>query len=846
MNQPIHKVTSLTDVAGTYFLGRYRVVDEIGVGGMASVHLARMDGAGGFQKWVAIKRIHPHLIEDEHFINMFLDEARIAARISHSNVAQVFDLGVHENTYWIAMEYLHGEPLREVMRINEERSQCTAPELAARIVADAAEGLHAAHELKDRDGRPLNLVHRDVSPHNLFVTYEGMVKVVDFGIAKVSDRMSSTRAGTLKGKLAYMSPEQVRGGVIDRRTDIFALGVVLWELVTGRRLFRMESDLETLERVQACVVPPPSSFVPGFPSELEAIILKALDRRADARYQTARALSRALQQFLIRMGQFIGAEEVSRYVSAMFADRIRQRQDHLRWAAEVTQTISLVDEQERDKGVTIEELSLPTEDDDDNIPTLRDNRPPVNFAALPVFTSGEMVVGKDTIMTAATVEDQRATDPSHGPALSPAPWSTPPPLIHEIHHPAPRVSDEFAGHHQKSVVISTTPPAHDDDDEEDAIETIVAMPRMINSVPVGLERMSPMQAAYGASPAPASGYRAKQLAPTVPPPPRGESSEVGSSPVPPAVQSPLYQPVGLHHAPFPPQASLQPGIFPGANPAPLHAAAGPFIPSGFHAAPLAQPRQVSLDDFAMGQADLRAAWEAQDRENRKRMMQYGGGLALAVVLVVGVGILIGRATSSPTVVPAVTTATASASLQSIAVVSPTVRVSPTAATPTSTPTNRRGSITDLNKLPTVQDSDPSNTPLTTTNTASRDPITSRNTPGTFANATSASQSSTTSSNRSFSTSSSRASRNTPSSGTRQGSTSSTKASDESGYLSVVCTPFCDSVRVGSKSLGPSPVFNREFPAGNYSVKLRWKSGTTKVVGVTVSPGKKATIGVREE
>lgn len=236
---------------GTYFLGRYRVVDEIGVGGMASVHLARMDGPGGFQKWIAIKRIHAHLIEDESFIQMFLDEARVAARISHPNVATVFELGKHEDTYWIAMEYLHGEPLREVMRRTEELGAPMPPEIACRIIADAGEGLHAAHELLGQNGEKLNLVHRDVTPHNLFVTYDGSTKVVDFGIAKFSSRMASTRAGTLKGKLAYMSPEQVGNDQLDRRTDIFALGVVLWELTTGQRLFRMESASRSARRTCA-------------------------------------------------------------------------------------------------------------------------------------------------------------------------------------------------------------------------------------------------------------------------------------------------------------------------------------------------------------------------------------------------------------------------------------------------------------------------------------------------------------------------------------------------------------------------------------------------------------------
>jgi len=327
--------------AGTFFLGRYRVVDEIGVGGMASVHLARMDGPGGFQKWVAIKRIHPHLVEDDQFVDMFLDEARIAAGINHANVAQVFDLGKDDNTYWIAMEYLHGEPLREVMRRVEERGQRVPVELAARICADAADGLHAAHELRGKNGQLLGLVHRDVTPHNLFVTYDGYTKVVDFGIAKVADRLSQTKAGTLKGKLAYMSPEQVRGAEVDRTTDIFALGVVLWELTTNQRLFRMETDLDTLEKVQACVVPPPSTVIPGYPPELEMVVLKALAKRKQDRFQTAREFSRALQGFLMRQGAMVGPEEVSSYVRAVFGDRIQKREAHLAWASEVTSTINV-------------------------------------------------------------------------------------------------------------------------------------------------------------------------------------------------------------------------------------------------------------------------------------------------------------------------------------------------------------------------------------------------------------------------------------------------------------------------------------------------------------------------
>jgi serine/threonine-protein kinase len=326
-------------MTGPSFFGRYRLVEEIGVGGMASVHLARIDGPGGFQKWVAIKRIHPHLIADESFVHMFLDEARIAARISHPNVATVFELGKQGNTYWIAMEYLHGEPLREVMRRTGEVGGPMPPEIASRVIADAAEGLHAAHELHGKDGEKLNLIHRDVTPHNLFVTYDGATKVVDFGIAKCSSRLSNTRAGTLKGKLAYMSPEQVHGEPIDRRTDIFALGVVLWELTTGRRLFRVESDLATLEKVRDCEIPRPSAIVRAYPIDLEKIVMKALSKNRADRFATAREFSRALQSLLMRRGLFIASDEVAGYVQFIFRDRIRKREAHLRWAGNLARTL---------------------------------------------------------------------------------------------------------------------------------------------------------------------------------------------------------------------------------------------------------------------------------------------------------------------------------------------------------------------------------------------------------------------------------------------------------------------------------------------------------------------------
>jgi eukaryotic-like serine/threonine-protein kinase len=325
-----------------YFLGRYRVVSELGRGGMASVHLGRLDGPGGFQKWVAIKRIHAHLVENDQFVDMFLDEARMAAGISHTNVAHVFDLGKDDDTYWLVMEYLHGEPLREIMRRHEDRRSALPTAIAARICADAADGLHAAHELRGKDGQLLGLVHRDINPHNLFVTYDGCTKLVDFGIAKATGRLASTDAGQLKGKIAYMAPEQVQNQELNRTTDIYALGIVLWELTTNQRLFRGDSDLDTLVKVQAGDIPRPSLVLPGYDRELERIVMTALAPRKEDRFQTARERARALRAFYSRNGALLDQEDVAAYLRSAFGERIARRDAHLTWASEVTSFIDVV------------------------------------------------------------------------------------------------------------------------------------------------------------------------------------------------------------------------------------------------------------------------------------------------------------------------------------------------------------------------------------------------------------------------------------------------------------------------------------------------------------------------
>ena len=298
---------------------------------MASVYLAQLSGSAGFAKWIALKTIHPHIANDRRFVNMFLDEARLASRLDHPNLCSVFDFGEEHGTWFIAMEYLHGETFGVVARTGWSNHHPPPYLMVARILADAARGLHAAHELRLPSGENAGVVHRDVSPENIFVTYAGPTKIVDFGVARSkSQSQDLTVAGELKGKIAYMCPEQLREEPVDRRADIWSLGVVLWEVTVGRRLFRRKTDAGTVYAVLHDDVPRPVRFRSDYPPTLAAIVLKALDRNRDGRYHTALDFARALEQWLATTGMPTGAGEVSEYMHSLFAEQIAVRDRLLR------------------------------------------------------------------------------------------------------------------------------------------------------------------------------------------------------------------------------------------------------------------------------------------------------------------------------------------------------------------------------------------------------------------------------------------------------------------------------------------------------------------------------------
>jgi eukaryotic-like serine/threonine-protein kinase len=300
--------------------GKYRLIASLGHGGMADVFLAVVRGPAGFNKLQVIKRLRPNLAEEPEFIDMFLDEARLAARLSHPNVVQTHEVGELGGSYFMAMEFLDGQPLSRVTR-RAQKEGGIPTHIWLQIVIDALAGLHYAHELKDYDGTPLQIVHRDASPHNIFVTYDGQAKVVDFGIAKAASRSSETRTGVLKGKVAYMAPEQARSGDIDRRADIFVCGVLMWELIAGTKMWKSKSDIETLEALVKGRYPNLRAAKADVPDELERICLKALALNPDERYATATDMRADLISYLEKNGHRRSAEEVGKYISDLFKDK---------------------------------------------------------------------------------------------------------------------------------------------------------------------------------------------------------------------------------------------------------------------------------------------------------------------------------------------------------------------------------------------------------------------------------------------------------------------------------------------------------------------------------------------
>ncbi|HEY4238555.1 MAG TPA: serine/threonine-protein kinase [Kofleriaceae bacterium] len=311
-------------------LGRYELITRIGQGGMAEVQLALQRGPAGFEKLVVVKLVHEPLASQKAFVDMLLEEARMAALVKHPNVVDIYDLGEADGRFFIAMEYLEGEPLLAVLRAGREGKRLDVAS-TARLISDTAEGLEAAHELHSMSGEALELVHHDVSLGNIVVLYNGQVKLVDFGVAKAAQ--SSTARVKVQGKAAYMAPEKLRGAPGDRRSDIWSLGCVLWEALTLRRLFKGTTDAETMQAVLESEIPKPSTVNPDVTAAFDPIVMRALERDPAKRFATAKELSEALEEVLRQIGYGGKNDQIARYMQATFAPHIAARKKLLQEVA---------------------------------------------------------------------------------------------------------------------------------------------------------------------------------------------------------------------------------------------------------------------------------------------------------------------------------------------------------------------------------------------------------------------------------------------------------------------------------------------------------------------------------
>jgi serine/threonine protein kinase len=361
-------------------LGSFEIVRKLARGGMAEIFLARTRGPSGFEKLVVLKKILPKHAGKPRFVQLFLEEAKLAASLNHPNIAQVYDIGMIDGSYFFTMEYLHGQDVRSILQRTWRTGGRFPIEHAVQIARDVASALHFAHEKQRSDGALLGLVHRDVSPSNIIVTYDGATKLVDFGVAKTAASTVKTRTGTLKGKVAYMSPEQARGAQLDRRSDIFSLGIVLWEMVTTQRLYRSDNDLATLQMIIHQPARPPTSVRPDCPPELERIIMRALADDLDARYATAEQLVLDLEELARELRLKQSSSALAATMSQLFGAELAA------WPDVPTAGMPLVDAGEMTTPVSesdVVELEDALDDEgDDELDHVEDDNEKTEFAAM--------------------------------------------------------------------------------------------------------------------------------------------------------------------------------------------------------------------------------------------------------------------------------------------------------------------------------------------------------------------------------------------------------------------------------------------------------------------------------
>jgi serine/threonine-protein kinase len=372
-------------------LGRYTLVEQLALGGMAEIWLAHLAGPEGFEKAVVIKKIRPHLAKQKNFLKMFLNEARLAAQLNHPNIVQIYEFGNPKEQHYIAMEYIFGRDLSEIVPKARAADIPFPTEYAIKIIAQVCEGLYYAHTKTDKQGQPLKIIHRDISPQNVLVSFDGHVKILDFGIAKAANQYEQTQQGILKGKVSYMAPEQILGHPFDNRVDIFSLGAVFYELITGYKLFSGDNEISILRSITEGAIYPPSYFNEDVPTELEDIIMKALAKEPDERYQNAWEMQRDLNQLLSQFDFHPTNTHLANFLKQLFEDEIEQEARYLeqklqeiveqkrRETTEEPPTPAHTTEQ---KAVTTEDEATQEKEEHTGTKRLYDTRPDLDLDAL--------------------------------------------------------------------------------------------------------------------------------------------------------------------------------------------------------------------------------------------------------------------------------------------------------------------------------------------------------------------------------------------------------------------------------------------------------------------------------
>jgi len=399
---------------GAARVGRYRVLSELGRGGMANVYLAVAQGPGGVNKLVVLKALLPELASEPESLTMFLDEARLAAQLNHPNVVQTYEVGTEGDRHVMVMEYLEGQSLSAIIKRGELVGQPMTLKLQLRAIMSALEGLGYAHDLSAYDGTPLELVHRDISPQNVFVTYDGQVKVLDFGIAKAASSSTETATGVIKGKLAYMAPEQIVADHIDRRADLYSIGCMLWAAATGRKLWKDAPDVQIMRRVMQDDIPTPQSAHPSCDDELNHIVMKALAWQRDNRYQTAQELQQDLDAYCERYSGEAKQKDLAAYVSTLFRDtraeikalverRLTLAATEESMSAPATMVVSQVHERSAHSASGAERNTWPPTEVAETPPGKRSRRGALVFGALATVALGGALVLSPRLSGRATM-----------------------------------------------------------------------------------------------------------------------------------------------------------------------------------------------------------------------------------------------------------------------------------------------------------------------------------------------------------------------------------------------------------------------------------------------------------